>query len=777
MQFPDQKNMPIKANPVGQAETLNRFTNPLDLVYLVLHNWWIIAICIATTGLLAVGYLFWEKPTYRATSRIEILQENRVDTRTRISYYEHLERSLQRQKLLMSSDALHNELRKELKDEWEPVLGPKNLAPSFAIDEVYESRGTMVDIQVDSTDPKYALAYLQNMIAGYREFREEELSEVNDNAITGLRLEEQHVLEELETAKADLEKFEGENQVLMAQEREQMDSAFLNQLMARLKAVRMERTILENQHDEILNADAVTIREALEMTRQTQQRSSVSASRSSQSNTESKTSNSNTSGTNWVNAESVVAADTGDIAAVIDWEQQEEVLAEMENTYQQRLEVFLPTHPEMEALKIRIDSMRTNLQRKADIALKRFRARFQALRMQEDGIEEALNNFKQEQTLSAERRNRYQQLKSKVVHLQKKYNLVYSRLLENSGTTDMFFMRVIKPAHVLSKPVSPKKAKILMMALAAGAALGGAIILLVELLRPEELRAELLENDLHIPCIATVPNWEEVLKPENFNPEFDIFAVKRGVNQAATEVYRGFRHKLDSLNGNKEKMCLAITSPKRGDGKTFNTLNLAVPYAWDGRRVLVIDGDFRRARLTHVVLGERPEKGFTNCILDPKNTKPIDRVQPIANTGIDLLPAGEFDETVPEKTKTQLIQSFISELYEHYDIILIDTAPVNIIVETAQICRAVDGVILFSDARSSRAEAKHAMRELQGIKVLGFCLNGVVREKVGSYGTYYGYGTYGSDEAYLSGNEETSAGLKKSGRTTRAPWSKKTLKS
>ncbi|WOO41420.1 GumC family protein [Rubellicoccus peritrichatus] len=747
----------------------------MDLLYILLNNWWIIAICVAITGISAVAYLFWVKPIYRATARVEIFRESRIDTRTKISYYEHLERTLQRQSLLMRSDDLHKELRNKLSEKWSPIVGNKNIAPAFGINEVRESRGTMVDIDVDSINPQYALAYLESMLTSYKAFREQELREVNDNAVTGLRSEEQRVLQDLEEAKTELEEFENDNQVLMVQEREQMDAAFLNQLMARLKAIRMERTILENQHEEILNADAVTIREALEMTRQTQQRSSVTSVPSNSSKTNNSANDSSSS--NWVNAESVVAADSGDIAAVIDWEQQEEQLADMENAYKQKLEVFLPTHPEMIAMKAKIDGLTLNLQRKADVALKRFHARFQALKMQEEGIEEALSDFNQEHSLSAERRNRYHQLKSRVSHLQKKYNLVYSRLLENSSTPDSFFMRVIKPAHVIGKPISPQKAKILIVALGFGFALGGGIILLRVLLKPEELRVDILEADLHIPCVATIPNWEEVLKPANYNPEFDIFVVKRGVNQAATEIYRGFRHKLDSFSSKREKVCLAVTSPKRGDGKTFNTLNLAVPYAWDGRKVLVIDGDFRRARLTNVVLGERPEKGFTDCLLNP-SIKPIDRVQPIANSGIDILPAGKFDETVPEKTKTQLMQSFIAELHQHYDIILIDTAPVNIIVETVQICRAVDGVILFSDANGSRVELRHAMRDLQGIKILGFCLNGVTRERVGAaYGNYGGYASYGSDEAYLAGNEEAAMGLKKSGRTTRAPWSKKTLQS
>ncbi len=749
MQFGPTAPAQQAAAPTEQPEGgSSLFSNPLVLLFIILERWWLIALCVLLTGAGGAAFIAYTKPIYRATTRIEIMADQRMAVRGATSFHDRLERSIARHILKMKSKRLHQEVRQFLRPDWEAKLTIDVFYTEYYFETVRGSGGTMLDVIVDAVDKQYAREYLDYMIEVYDEIRYEELEEINNNALKGLRIEEEHVAQELDKAKNELYAFENENQVLLAAKRQEMDNAFINQLFARQKSIVMERTLLDSQYEDILNADVVTIREALDMTRQTQQRSTVIMAPL----TDTEDSTDPASG-NWISGGQAVSADTRDATAQVEWEQKEEQLSQLEKEYEQWLDVRNEGHPEMQKLRDQIEGLKNELVKKAEIALKRFQARYKALQMQEDGIEKVIESWKNQQALSITQQNRYRQLRSTVAHLQKKYDIVYTRLLENANTSDIFYVRVIEEPNILPNAVKPDRVKILAAAIVAGLGIGCGLILLIEYLRPETLSAEFIERSYHVPYLRGIPEWDDLLKPEEFNDERDKFVLKRGKNQAASETYRALRAKIASQFGDAPQFTLAVSSSKRGDGKTFNCLNLALTYVWDGKRVLLMDGDFRRSSLTQKLLDQRPEEGWTGWFHD-NEIDVRERIIEYQGTGLHILPAGKYDDSIPERVKEESIRALLSNLHNHYDIIIIDTAPVTMVVETIELCRAVDGVMIMADQKTHKHDFRYMMRELQGVRIIGFCINKVKLAKKRGYGYGYGYGYGGSYEHYQYGLDD-----------------------
>ena len=67
--------------------------------------------------------------------------------------------------------------------------------------------------------------------------------------------------------------------------------------------------------------------------------------------------------------------------------------------------------------------------------------------------------------------------------------------------------------------------------------------------------------------------------------------MRRGGDGLAVEAYRRIRRNILEEQNNPDKLCISITSAHIGDGKTFNCASIAVPFAWAGKRVLLVDAD------------------------------------------------------------------------------------------------------------------------------------------------------------------------------------------
>ena len=179
----------------------------------------------------------------------------------------------------------------------------------------------------------------------------------------------------------------------------------------------------------------------------------------------------------------------------------------------------------------------------------------------------------------------------------------------------------------------------------------------------------------------------------------------------------------------RQTKVIVVTSPEPGDGKTTVSSNLAIALAQIDRKVLLVDGDMRRRRMTEL-LGAGDAPGLIGLL---KSVHPLDdmRLDSIDNgwrlPKLHFLPAGDPEFFEPKLLHSERMQQFMQKVREEFDVVLIDSAPMAHIADARVVGRMSDGVLLvFRSNRTTIELATAAQRCLveDGTRVIGTILNG-----------------------------------------------------
>jgi capsular exopolysaccharide synthesis family protein len=193
---------------------------------------------------------------------------------------------------------------------------------------------------------------------------------------------------------------------------------------------------------------------------------------------------------------------------------------------------------------------------------------------------------------------------------------------------------------------------------------------------------------------------------------------------AAAEAYRTLRTNLEFSGLDAPIHTVVITSAGANDGKSTVLANLAVAMAESGKTVLAVDCDFRSPTL-HALIGGPQSPGFTNALLGGSLE---DSIHPTAISGLSLVPTGPLPPNPAEVLGSARLDSIWDGLKERADIVLVDTPPIGLVSDAAQIAPRSDGVLLVLRSGHTRRESSQsAKRQLEQVKarILGVVLNDV----------------------------------------------------
>jgi polysaccharide biosynthesis transport protein len=187
-----------------------------------------------------------------------------------------------------------------------------------------------------------------------------------------------------------------------------------------------------------------------------------------------------------------------------------------------------------------------------------------------------------------------------------------------------------------------------------------------------------------------------------------------------------------------------VTSAVGGEGKTSLISHLAASFARAGRRTLLIDADLRRPSL-HRLLNVPAGPGLsellcgTASLADTLHATPADR--------LFVIPAGLAGEQARQWLALDRLGPILEALKEHFDFVLIDSAPVLPVTDTLLIGQAVDGVIfavLREVSQLPKVYAAYQRLASLDVRILGAVVNGTRGE---DYRAHYAGGYYAADAA------------------------------
>jgi tyrosine-protein kinase Etk/Wzc len=195
-------------------------------------------------------------------------------------------------------------------------------------------------------------------------------------------------------------------------------------------------------------------------------------------------------------------------------------------------------------------------------------------------------------------------------------------------------------------------------------------------------------------------------------------------------------------SSNGEAKTLVFTSPLPGDGKTTTVINLALSLAQRGIHVLLIDADVRRG-VVHSVFGSPREPGLAEVLGGRARFDHARRGITVDEHGVmDYLTTGRFAPSDYGLVASEAMRHLLERAREEYDVVIVDTAPVNIITDAAVLAANADGVILVARVGVTQAPAlTYAVEQLRHVRaaILGVVLNDIDLQRDVRYDSTYKY--------------------------------------
>lgn len=220
--------------------------------------------------------------------------------------------------------------------------------------------------------------------------------------------------------------------------------------------------------------------------------------------------------------------------------------------------------------------------------------------------------------------------------------------------------------------------------------------------------------------------------------------VKTKPKSVISEDIRTIRTNLDFSLSEFDKKAVMVTSSLPSEGKTFISSNLAYTLAENGNKVLLVDCDLRRGRL-HRLFGVSNEQGLTNLI--SKYDKDIDLKDYIRKTDMSnmrVLTRGNVPPNPSELLSSPKFKAIIDVFKDHFDYIILDSAPVNGLSDALILSKVSDKVVIVVKYESTTIDAledtKKALENVDA-SIAGVVINNIPRSK-----TKYGYYYYGEKE-------------------------------
>jgi len=220
----------------------------------------------------------------------------------------------------------------------------------------------------------------------------------------------------------------------------------------------------------------------------------------------------------------------------------------------------------------------------------------------------------------------------------------------------------------------------------------------------------------------------------------NLISLKNPKSQAA-EAFRTLRTNIQFSSLDDDIKSLVVTSTGPSEGKSTVMANLAVTMAQSGKRVALIDCDFRKPTV-HKKFGLSNSQGLTNVLAQDKKI-----LECIISTNVPnlyIITSGPTPPNPAELLGTKKMRSILNEISCMFDMVLIDAPPVLAVTDAQILSTLANGTIFVASygqaEKYALVKAKESIEKVGG-KVLGIVINKIPEQSKGYYGRYYYYGS------------------------------------
>ena len=393
-------------------------------------------------------------------------------------------------------------------------------------------------------------------------------------------------------------------------------------------------------------------------------------------------------------------------------------LIALQNKRKELVTRVTPQHPEMKILEVQIEALQQQIAE--------FETRTESLPKVEQDLLRLVRDVQLNNQLYTNLLNNFQELQ-----------LVKEGKVAN--------VRIIDPAVVLHNPVKPRHNLILALAGVLGLMIGLVVAFVRSMLKQGIKNPDRIEEELGVNVFASVPlsSIQSDLEADGRKNQSGKQRLLAAIDEddPAIESLRSFRTALKFAMVKSPNPVVLISGPAPGIGKSFVSANFAAVMAATGQRVLLIDADLRRGHI-HKVFNVARNPGLSDLLTSSRELSQVVHKEIAPN--LDFISTGTLPPSLSDLLMLPSTTALFASLRKQYDLILVDTAPVLAVADTAIVATFAGAVFLVARAEQTRMdELKESIKRLKqaGITTNGIIFNGIDLNKK-RYGRNYGAYTY-----------------------------------
>jgi capsular exopolysaccharide synthesis family protein len=400
-----------------------------------------------------------------------------------------------------------------------------------------------------------------------------------------------------------------------------------------------------------------------------------------------------------------------------------------------------PEHPKLITAKAELEAAHENARKQVEVVIAGLAKELEAAKANEASVEHALGQSKSD--IQGINRKEFQLgvLEREVQQNRNLYDMFVNRLKETNAAGDVqsTVARVIDPAMVPLGPFAPNRNQIVGVAALMALVVSAILALVLDRLTNTLNSTGDVEHRLGAPALGVLQKVKSSRK-KGFASELAFFNDTQSTFAEAVRTVR--TSVLMSALDDAHKI-VVVTSSVPEEGKTTLSFNLACALG-QVKKVLLIDGDLRRPKIARLVGRDLHQPGLADLVAGQAQVSQC--VFFDERAGIHILPAGTVPPNPLELLSSRRFAEVVTKLREAFDIVIVDSAPLQLVSDAQVLSQFASGVIYVVKADSTPYQvAQNGLKKLRRVSapLLGVVLNQLDLEKAERYyGEYSGYKSY-----------------------------------
>ena len=403
-------------------------------------------------------------------------------------------------------------------------------------------------------------------------------------------------------------------------------------------------------------------------------------------------------------------------------------VAELEPNFGER-------HPKMVNLRAELSAARQRIREEQVRIVQELENEVRVATAKVDVLTKELEKLDSERLAGGQDIVRLRQLQREAEANQRLYETYLIRLKQTGSSGEGVkenLIQIVSSARAPVSPSYPRKGMIIGIGFVASLGFGIFLIFLFERLDNGFRSAEQIELMTGMPVLGAVPNLASAEK----NGRAPAEAILAAPGSPYGEAIRSLRTGLTVSNVDHPPKIVLIASALPGEGKTSLSVSLARQSAISSVKgnVILIDCDLRHPAVS-AVMGLRAEIGLTELFAGEAGLDEVLKIDP--KSGLHVLPSTPGTPNPPELLNSQHMRDLLVQLSDSYDLVIIDSPPVDSVSDARILAHMVDATIFVVQcATTPRQKVIGSLKQLSsaGAKIAGLVIHKTKATKEDHYG-------------------------------------------